>query len=104
MEEKKTEFELDMHSASIPDEGVIRLSGVENVQNFTHDIAMNGLDIDLISGRYIVPAGSILGVFSMNLSKPLRYKIMETEEGRRELADRILSRYKEPSSDAKGGV
>lgn len=105
MEEKRTEFELDMHSASIPDEGVIRLTGADDVQNLTHDMAMNGLDVDLISGRYIVPAGSILGVFSMNLSKPLRYRILEKDEARRALADRILARYRqeEPEEEPDGG-
>lgn len=50
----------------------ILLNNIEKINAFNH-MAMNmPFDIDLLSGRYIIDGKSIMGIFSMNLSKPLQ--------------------------------
>lgn len=38
-------------------------------------------DVDLISGRYAVDAKSIMGIFSLDLSKPIELKAHTDEPG-----------------------
>ena len=37
-------------------------------------------DIDVVSGRHIVDAKSIMGIFSLDLTKPLRIRIITDSE------------------------
>ena len=53
----------------------IRLDSVEKVKEFVKLIENNGAEADLISGRQEVDAKSLLGIFSLDLTKP----IQETE-------------------------
>ena len=50
----------------------IRLSTINDVKDFVHIVNQCPYDIDLISGRYIVDAKSIMGIFSLDLTKPRR--------------------------------
>lgn len=52
----------------------IRLSTIEDVRNFVEAIRTFDSDIDLISGRYRVDAKSIMGIFSLDLSKPIELR------------------------------
>lgn len=49
----------------------IRLSTIEDVRNFVNIVARYEGDIDLSSGRYVVDAKSIMGIFSLDLLKPI---------------------------------
>ncbi len=49
----------------------IRLSQIDDVKNFVNTIMRFDYDIDLASGRYAVDAKSIMGIFSLDLSKPI---------------------------------
>lgn len=49
----------------------IYLRSVVDVKNFVNITNRYDFDIDLESGRYIVDAKSIMGIFSLDLSKPL---------------------------------
>ena len=44
---------------------------IEQVKQFNQAITPFSCDFDLISGRYIVDAKSLLGIYSLDLSKPL---------------------------------
>ena len=48
-----------------------RLSSIEDVRNFVEVVRQFEGDIDLASGRYIVDAKSIMGIFSLDLMKPI---------------------------------
>lgn len=50
----------------------IKLSSIEDVRNFVNIVAKYDMDIDLMSGRYIVDAKSIMGIFSLDLLKPIK--------------------------------
>ena len=47
----------------------------DNVKNFVSLVHRYPYDMDLRSGRYVVDAKSILGIFSIDLSRPIRMDI-----------------------------
>jgi len=58
----------------------ISLPSVEAVKNFNNKIFGLPGDFDLGSGRYIVDARSIMGIFSLDLSKPVSLTINSDNE------------------------
>ena len=54
---------------------MIRLSLVENVNNFVNIVTRYPFEMDLRAGRHVVDAKSILGIFSLDLSKPITLEI-----------------------------
>ncbi|MEG1448127.1 MAG: HPr family phosphocarrier protein [Oscillospiraceae bacterium] len=57
----------------------INLSTIQNVKEFVNTVSRFDFDVDLVSGRYSVDAKSIMGIFSLELSKPLTMRIMSTD-------------------------
>lgn len=53
----------------------IRLSLVENVNKFVNIVSRYPFEMDLRAGRHVVDAKSILGIFSLDLSKPITLEI-----------------------------
>ncbi len=53
----------------------IKLSLAENVKKFVNIVNKYPYEIDLRSGRHVVDAKSILGIFSLDLSKPITVEI-----------------------------
>lgn len=53
----------------------ISLDTIEKVKQFVQTLAKYEGDFELVSGRYIVNAKSILGLFSVDLSKPVLLRI-----------------------------
>ena len=49
----------------------IMLSSINDVKNFVNIVNKYEFDIDLISDRYVVDAKSIMGIFSLDLTRPL---------------------------------
>ena len=49
----------------------ISLNSIDKVKSFVNTINMMDCDFDLISGRYVIDAKSIMGIFSLDLSKPI---------------------------------
>ncbi len=49
----------------------IRLQTLEDVRNFVNIVTRYDIDIDLCSGRYVVDAKSIMGIFSLDLLSPI---------------------------------
>ena len=54
---------------------MIRLSLVENVNRFVNIVSRYPFEMDLRAGRHVVDAKSILGIFSLDLSKPITLEI-----------------------------
>ena len=48
----------------------ISLNSIDKVKSFVNDITKFDYDFDLVSGRYVIDAKSIMGIFSLDLSKP----------------------------------
>ena len=53
----------------------ISLNSIDKVKSFVNDITKFDCDFDLVSGRYIIDAKSIMGIFSLDLSKPIDLNI-----------------------------
>ena len=53
----------------------IRLNSIGEVKEFNRIAATVPGDVDLHSGRYCVDAKSIMGIFSLDLSKPLELRV-----------------------------
>ena len=50
----------------------ISLNSIDKVKSFVNDITKFDCDFDLVSGRYVIDAKSIMGIFSLDLSKPIQ--------------------------------
>lgn len=59
------------------------LDTVDKVKGFVNTVAPLEGDIDLGSDRYVVDAKSIMGIFSLDLSKPLKLTIHNEETAER---------------------
>ena len=53
----------------------LRLSLVENVNQFVNIVSRYPFEMDLRAGRHVVDAKSILGIFSLDLSRPITLEI-----------------------------
>lgn len=53
----------------------ISLNSIDKVKSFVNDLTKFDADFDLISGRYVIDAKSIMGIFSLDLSKPIDLNI-----------------------------
>ncbi|MCH5344209.1 MAG: HPr family phosphocarrier protein [Acetatifactor sp.] len=66
----------------------ISLNSIDKVKSFVNDIAKFDYDFDIVSGRYVIDAKSIMGIFSLDLSKPLDLNI-HAEDGIAEVMDAL---------------
>jgi phosphocarrier protein HPr len=53
----------------------IMLKSINDVKDFVNIANKYDFDVDLTSGRYIVDAKSIMGIFSLDLSKPIKVEV-----------------------------
>ena len=58
---------------------MIRLSLVENVNKFVNIVARYPFEMDLRAGRHVVDAKSILGIFSLDLTRPITLEVYSDE-------------------------
>ena len=58
----------------------ITLNSIDKVKNFVNDITRFNSDFDLVSGRYVIDAKSIMGFFSLDLSRPITLNIHNEDE------------------------
>ena len=49
----------------------ISLNSIDKVKSFVNDITKFNNDFDLVSGRYVIDAKSIMGIFSLDLLQPI---------------------------------
>ena len=65
----------------------VNLNSIDKVKKFVRILSEIEDNIDLVSGRYIVDAKSLLGIFSLDLSKPinLEFNGSKNEENIKEM-------------------
>ena len=69
----------------------VSLNSIDKVKDFVNEVAKYNAEFDLVSGRYVIDAKSIMGIFSLDLSKPIELNIhSETED-----VDAILENLKQ---------
>ena len=66
----------------------IKLSTIEDIRNFVSIVLTFDFEVDLQSGRYLIDAKSIMGIFSLDLMNPIRL-IAHTDDG-----DMLFSKIK----------
>ena len=59
---------------------MISLNSIDKVKSFVNDISKFNFDFDLVSGRYVIDAKSIMGIFSLDLSKPIELNVHAENE------------------------
>lgn len=69
----------------------VSINTVEKVKAFVKDVTKFEYEFDLVSGRYVVNAKSIMGIFSLDIRKPICLKI-NTEDNTDEILN-ALSAY-----------
>lgn len=57
----------------------ISLNSIDKVKAFVNDVTKFDSDFDLVSGRYVIDAKSIMGIFSLDLSKSIDLNIHSEE-------------------------
>ena len=57
----------------------ISLNSIDKVKSFVNDITKFDYDFDLVSGRYVIDAKSIMGIFRRDLSNPIDLNIHAEE-------------------------
>ena len=61
-------------------EVTIKLEAINDVKNFVSAVTKFECDFDIAADRYVVDAKSIMGIFSLDLSKPLTLQINTDDE------------------------
>lgn len=67
----------------------VSLGTIDKVKEFVTTTVNLDVDLDLVSGRYVVDAKSILGIFSMDLSKPLVLQIHAEHDRAEEIVEAL---------------
>ena len=57
----------------------ISLNTVNDIKEFVDIVKDYDFDVDLVAGRYTVDAKSIMGIFSLDLSKPITVQIQSDD-------------------------
>ena len=70
----------------------ISLNSINKVKSFVNDITKFDCDFDLVSGRYVIDAKSIMGIFSLDLSKSIELNIHASESETEEIL-KVLETY-----------
>lgn len=67
----------------------IMLNSINDVKTFVNTVNRYDFDVDLTSGRYVVDAKSIMGIFSLDLSKSIKVEVYSDD------ADTFIEEVKE---------
>lgn len=65
----------------------VKLNSVDKVKSFVDIVSRYPVDMDLVNGRYVIDAKSIMGIFSLDLSKTLELTINSSDS---KLCDSIM--------------
>ena len=71
----------------------ISLNSIDKVKSFVNELVkFTDVDFDLVSGRYVIDAKYIMGIFSLDLSKPIDLNI-HADAGRMDEIVNALTHY-----------
>ena len=73
---------------------VIKLNTIEKVKDFVSRISTFDCDVDILYGRYIIDATSIMGIFSLDLTNPVTVMIHTDDEEELKLFNEIMEDFK----------
>ncbi len=58
----------------------ININSIDKVKSFVNTITKFDNDFDLVAGRYVIDAKSIMGIFSLDLSQDLELTIQNDKD------------------------
>lgn len=58
----------------------INLNSIDKAKAFVHSVNTFNTEFDLVSGRFVIDAKSIMGIFSLDLSKPINLTIYNDDD------------------------
>ena len=67
----------------------IHINTIEDVKKFVSIVTGCAYDVDIVSGRYAIDAKSIMGIFSLDLAKPLDFVVHDDSAKADELLDAV---------------
>ena len=73
-------------------ETAILLDSVDKIKRFVSITSKFDAEMDLVSGKNVIGAKSIIGIFCMDLSKPMILRIYEGKENEDDIIE-ALSEY-----------
>lgn len=73
---------------------IVNLNEIKKVNWFVQEVTSFESDIDLVSGRYVINAKSIMGIFSLDLSKPIEVVIDSDNEAEINRFVEVMKKYK----------
>lgn len=59
---------------------IILIDTIDKVRKFVYQISKIDGEFDIVSDRYIIDAKSIMGIYSLELSKPLKMLVHREED------------------------
>ena len=68
----------------------ININTINDVKDFVTIVSRCEYDVDIVSGRYAIDAKSIMGIFSLDLAKPLEFVVHDDGAKADELLDAVL--------------
>ncbi len=71
----------------------INLNDISKVKNFINKVLQIDSDIDAIRGNYIIDAKSMIGLFTLDLSKPIDVEIHSDDEHEIKKFNEIMSEF-----------
>ena len=60
----------------------VSLASIQEVRQFVNAATRSPCEVDVLSGRYVVDAKSIMGLFSLDLSQPVQVKVHGSDADR----------------------
>lgn len=72
---------------------IIRLNEIEMLKQFVNDMRSLECDVDVIKGRYIIDAKSILGLLSLSLNEPVTARVNTDDEEMIKQFEELCTKY-----------
>ena len=69
----------------------VSLSSIEDVRQFVNAATCCPCEVDVLSGRYVIDAKSIMGLFSLDLSHPVKVEVHGSDADRAAFEQRVAA-------------
>ena len=69
----------------------VSLSSIEDVRQFVNAATCCPCEVDVLSGRYVIDAKSIMGLFSLDLSQPVRVEVHGSDSEREDFEQSVAA-------------
>ncbi|MDD6070027.1 MAG: HPr family phosphocarrier protein [Clostridiales bacterium] len=69
----------------------ISLNTIDKVKSFVDSISELHGEFNLVAGRCVIDAKSIMGIFSLDISKPLLLRVEDLDE--QDAFDKVIAEY-----------